>query len=169
METMKINVIEVLITIGLIYGILKYWNWKLIGGYDIERTNKALGIFMLGQLLNVLAMSINSVDPQVQSYMENMSFFGSGALDLWAFIGISVFGLSILFMLSNVIGVLIFNVGFKSENGLFEEIRDENISSTIVASAIIFAVGFTSSYFILRPFILDWVSSHAGLIPLNMM
>ena len=42
MKTIGVNAIEVIITIGFIYGVLKYWNWKLKGGYDIEITNFVL-------------------------------------------------------------------------------------------------------------------------------
>jgi Sec-independent protein secretion pathway component TatC len=82
-------------------------------------------------------------------------------------IGIQIFGLTVLFMLSNIIGNLLFKVAYPTVNGLFEDIREDNITSTLVASAIIFSIGYSSSYFVLRPFILDWVSKNAGLIPLN--
>jgi hypothetical protein len=167
METIGKNAIEVLMTIGLLYGTLKYWNWKLRGGYDISNTNKAYGIFLFGQISCLLFMITNGLDPQNHAYMEHMNLFGEGAFDLWSVLGIQLFGLILLFMLANVIGTILFNVGFQSENGLYEELREENLTAALVASSIIFTVGYTSSFYILRPFILDWVSRNAGLIPLN--
>jgi hypothetical protein len=161
------NAIEVLMTVVLLYGLLKYWNWKLKGGYDINSSNKAYGIFLLGQTLCMLFMIISGLDPQNQAYIENMNLIGGGAFDLWAIIGIQLFGLILLYMLSNVIGTLLFKVGFPGENTLFEELRDGNISAALVSVALIFTIGYTSSYYVLRPFILDWVSRNAGLIPLN--
>jgi len=167
MKTIGVNAIEVVIAIGLIYGILKYWNWKLKGGYDLESTNRSYGIFLFSQIIMMLFMVISGLDPQNQAYMEHMNFFCEGSFDLWSVIGIQIFGLTVLFMLSNIIGNLLFKVAYPTVNGLFEDIREDNITSTLVASAIIFSIGYSSSYFVLRPFILDWVSKNAGLIPLN--
>ena len=167
MKTIGVNAIEVIITIGFIYGVLKYWNWKLKGGYDIEITNRSYGVFLFSQIFTMLFMIISGLDPQNQAYMERMNFFGDKAFDLWTVIGIQIFGLTLLFMLSNIIGTLLFKIAFPTKNGLFEDIREDNLSATLVASAIIFTVGYTSSMYVLRPFILDWVSRNAGLIPLN--
>lgn len=167
MKTIGVNAIEVIITIGLIYGILKYWNWKLKGGYDLETTNRSYGVFLFSQILTILFMIISGLDPQNQAYMEHMNFLGDGAFDLWSVIGIQIFGLTLLFMVSNIIGTLLFKTAFPTKNGLFEDIREDNLTPTLVASGIIFAVGYTSSLYVLRPFILDWVSRNAGLIPLN--
>ena len=167
MKTIGVNAIEVIITIGFIYGVLNYWNWKLKGGYDIEITNRSYGVFLFSQIFTMLFMIISGLDPQNQAYMEHMNFFGDKAFDLWTVIGIQIFGLTLLFMLSNIIGTLLFKIAFPTKNGLFEDIREDNLSATLVASAIIFTVGYTSSMYVLRPFILDWVSRNAGLIPLN--
>jgi hypothetical protein len=167
MKTIGVNAIEVIITIGFIYGVLKYWNWKLKGGYDIEITNRSYGVFLFSQIFTMLFMIISGLDPQNQAYMEHMNFFGDKAFDLWTVIGIQIFGLTLLFMLSNIIGILLFKIAFPTKNGLFEDIREDNLSATLVASVIIFTVGYTSSMYVLRPFILDWVSRNAGLIPLN--
>ena len=167
MKTIGVNAIEVIITIGFIYGVLKYWNWKLKGGYDIEITNRSYGVFLFSQIFTMLFMIISGLDPQNQAYMEHMNFFGDKAFDLWTVIGIQIFGLTLLFMLSNIIGTLLFKIAFPTKNGLFEDIREDNLSATLVASVIIFTVGYTSSMYVLRPFILDWVSRNAGLIPLN--
>jgi len=161
MKTIGVN------AIGFIYGVLKYWNWKLKGGYDIEITNRSYGVFLFSQIFTMLFMIISGLDPQNQAYMEHMNFFGDKAFDLWTVIGIQIFGLTLLFMLSNIIGILLFKIAFPTKNGLFEDIREDNLSATLVASVIIFTVGYTSSMYVLRPFILDWVSRNAGLIPLN--
>jgi hypothetical protein len=167
MKTVGVNAIEVIIIIGFIYGILKYWNWKLRGGYDIEITNRSYGLFLVGQILTILIMTTSGQDPQNQAYLEHMNFFGDKAFDLWSIIGIQIFGITLLFMLSNIIGTLLFKIAFPTKNGLFEDIRADNLTSALVASGIIFALGYASSIYILRPFILNWLSGNAGLIPMN--
>lgn len=167
MKTIGINSIEVVIIIILIYGILKFWNWKLKGGYNLEPSNKSYGIFLFCQIITILFMTISGLDPQISPYMENMNFFGKDSFNLWSVIGIQFFGITILFMLSNNIGNLLFKIAFPTANGLFEDIRENNKTATLIASAIIFSIGYSSSFFILRPFILEWVTKNAGLVPLN--
>jgi hypothetical protein len=83
MEKAGMNSIEVLMTIGLVYGMLKFWKWKLQGGYDIELNNNAYGIFLGGQLLALLLIIVGSIDPQNSAYLEGLTMFGDGALNYW--------------------------------------------------------------------------------------
>ncbi len=166
MEATIINAIEVLITLVLIYGILLYWKRKLIRGYDIEHSNLAYTVFISSQILTILFMVMFSIDPQNSAYLETLTLFGKGADDLWTALSIQLFGLSFLFILSNAVGHLLFRTTI-NKDGLYEDIRSNVISSSIIASVIIFSIGLTASNFILKPFIYNWISSHAGLTPLN--
>lgn len=161
------NSMEVLITIGLIYGVLKYWNWKLVGGYDVETKNRSYGIFVFGQIATMFAIIIEGLDPQNSAYLENLSMFSDGAYDYWSVLGVQLFGFILLFMTSNIIGHLLFRIGFDKNNSLYETIREDNTTPVLVATVVIFVIGFVSSAYVLRPFIFDWISRNAALIPMN--
>ncbi len=166
MESTMMNGMEILLVIALIYGVLKYWKWKLQGGYDVDPKNKAYGIFVGGQVLTIFLMLMGSIDPQISAYLEGLSLFGEGAFDFWTVIGVQLFGIVLLFMLSNVIGHLLFNITLKEQDGLHEEIKSENTSAVIIAAIIILVIGYSASYFVLRPYIFDWINSNAGLTPI---
>lgn len=166
MEATIINAIEVLITLVLIYGILLYWKRKLIRGYDIDQSNLSYTVFISSQILTILFMVLFSIDPQNSAYLETLTLFGEGADDLWTTLSIQLFGLSFLFILANVLGHLLFRSAINN-NGLYQEIRSNVLSASIMASVIVFSIGTVASNFVLKPFIYDWISSHAGLIPLN--
>lgn len=166
MEKVGMNSVEVLMTCGLIFGVIRYWRWKLQGGYDIQLSNKTYGVFLGGQLLTILIMMLVSIDPQNSSYMESLSMFGSGALDYWTVIGVQLFGIVLLYMLSNVVGHLMYNVTLKEEMGIYDEIREENMTVSIVVSLLVLITGYMTSYYLLRSYIFDWISANSGLVPL---
>jgi hypothetical protein len=167
MEKVGMNSIEVLMTIGLVYGMLKFWKWKLQGGYDIELNNNAYGIFLGGQLLALLLIIIGSIDPQNSAYLEGLTMFGDGALNYWTAIGVQVFGVVIIYMLSNVISHLMFNITLKAQSSIYDEIALGNFAAAIVISILTLIIGYVSSYFLLRTYLFEWVNTSAGLVPLT--
>jgi uncharacterized membrane protein YjfL (UPF0719 family) len=166
MGKIMMNSMEILILVGLIYGLLRYWKWKLMIGYDVLLENRAFGIFMTGQVLTLLIILVSSIDPQNSSYLESLSWFGKGAMDYWTVIGVKLFGIVILYMLANVAGHLLIRIVLTDDRGLYDEIRNENNSVALIVSVCVLAVGFISSSFVLKPYIFDWISSKAGLVPL---
>ena len=167
METSIINALEVVITIVLIYGALLYWKRKLLRGYDIESSSIAYTVFISSQILTILFMVLFSIDPQNSAYLESLTLFSKGADNLWTTMSIQLFGLTFLFILSNVVGHLLFKVSKNDHEDLYSELSANKLSSSIVASVIIFAIGVVTSNFILKPFIYNWISEHVGIIPLN--
>ena len=123
MEKIMLDSIVVIITMGLIYGMLKYWNNKLRKGYGIERGNKAFGIFISFQILSVLLIVIQGVDPQNSFYLEGLSMFGKRAYEYWSIVGVQGAGFFIVLVLANLIGHLLFSIGYQSEKSLYEEIK----------------------------------------------
>lgn len=150
----------------MIYGLLRYWRWKLLLGYDIIIENRAFGIFITGQITTLLIILYCSIDPQNSAYLETLSFVGKGALDFWTVIGIQLFGVVLLFMLANVFSHLLIRMILNNNNGLYDEIKNENISVSLIVSACILSIGFITSSFVLKPYIFDYISSKANLVPL---
>jgi multisubunit Na+/H+ antiporter MnhG subunit len=93
--------------------------------------------------------------------------FGKGANNLWTTISIQLFGIVFLFILANVAGHLLFKVSKNDLDSLYVDMRTNKLSSIIIASVIIFAIGVVASNFILKPYIYNWISAHVGIIPLN--
>ena len=118
MGKIMMNSIEVLILVGMIYGLLRYWRWKLMLGYDVVLENRAFGIFTAGQIITLLIILLSSIDPQNSAYLETLSFFGKGAMDFWTVIGVQLFGVVLLFMLANVVGHLLIRMILNNNNGL---------------------------------------------------
>lgn len=166
MGKIMMNSIEVLILVGMIYGLLRYWRWKLMLGYDVVLENRAFGIFTAGQIITLLIILLSSIDPQNSAYLETLSFFGKGAMDFWTVIGVQLFGVVLLFMLANVVGHLLIRMILNNNNGLYDEIKNENVSLSLIVTACILSIGFISSSFVLKPYIFDYISSKAGLVPL---
>jgi len=165
MGKILMNSIEVLTLVGMIYGLMRYWRWKLMFGYDIVLQNHAYGIFTAGQIVTLLIIMSSSIDPQNSVYIETLSFFGKGALDFWTVIGIQLFGVVFLFMLANIFGHLLIRMVLNN-NGLYDEIKDGNISVSLIVTSFILSIGFVSSSFVLKPYIFDYISSKANLVPL---
>ena len=167
MSKIILNSIEVLVAIGLMYGVFKYWNRKLRLAYSIERKNRAFGIFMFFQVITLMAIIISGVDPQNSVYLEGLSMFGVGAYKYWSIVGVELFGFTIVYILANLFGHILFSAGYQSENSLYEEIKDDNWSVVMIASALILSLGYLGSSFVLKPFIFDWISRNAAFIPLT--
>lgn len=167
MDKIILNSIEVILAIGLMYLIFRFWNRRIRLNYTIEKSNKAFPIFLSMQVLTMLVVIINGIDPQNLIYLEGLSMFGSGASDYWSTVGIELVGFSLIFILANVIGHVLFMSGFKSENGLYEEIKSDNWPVVLIASTLILAFGYLGSHFVLKSFIFDWISRNAVLIPLS--
>lgn len=160
------NIIQLLGIVALCYGVLRFWKWKLKEGYDLEEGNIAYLFFLSTQLLSVFLIYLNCLDPQVTIYFDSMSMFGSGAFDFWTSMGIIIFGSVFVYMIANVLGHMVFRVGTMSEIGLYEEIKTNNITASLIASVLILILSYISSYTLLRSFIFDWISEQAGLVPI---
>lgn len=167
MDKIILNSIEVILAIGLMYLIFRFWNRKIRLNYSIENSNKAYPIFLSMQVLTMLIVILSGVDPQNSIYLEGLSMFGTGAYDYWSIVGVELVGFSIIFVLANVIGHVLFMSGFKSEKGLYEEIKRDNWPVVLIASTLILAFGYLGSHFVLKSFIFDWISRNAVLIPLS--
>lgn len=167
MDKVVLNSVQILVAIALMYAAVKYWNKKLRLGYALEPRNRAYNLFITGQVLSILVIIIYGIDEQNAIYLEGLSLFGSGALKFWSIIGIEVVGFVLVYMLSNLFGHLLYAIGYQSEKGLYEDVREEDWTASIMVSAFIIAVAYVASHFVLKPFIFDWVSRNAGLIPLT--
>lgn len=166
MGKIVLNSIELIMLVGMVYGLLRYWRWKLMFGYDILPDNRAFGIFTAGQIITLLLILLSSIDPQNSAYLETLSFFGNGALDFWTVIGFQLFGVVLLFIFANVVGHLLIRMILNKNHGLYEEIKNESFSIVLIVTACILSIGYISSYFVLKPYIFDFISSKADLVPL---
>jgi hypothetical protein len=106
------------------------------------------------------------MDPQNAAYLESLSWFGKGSMNFWNIIGIQVFGVLLIYCLSNVIGQLIIKNVLNNNNSIYEELRNESLSVSIITSVAVISVGFVSSTFVLRPFIFNWIAEKATLVPM---
>jgi hypothetical protein len=165
MEKIVMNATEVLILIGLLFGSLKYWKWKLLVKFDIQQSNIAFGIFLSGQILAISLILFSSMDPQNGAYLESLSWFGNGSMNFWNIIGIQIFGILVIYLFANIIGHLIIK-GLLNSNSIQEEIRNENISIALLTALSVIVIGFTTSSFVLRPFIFNWIAEKATLVPM---
>jgi hypothetical protein len=166
MEKVGMNMIEVILLIGLMYGVIRYWKWKLQGGYDLSLENLSYGIFLGGQLLSVFLMVISSVDEQILIYLEGLKVFGSGSLDFWTMLGVQLFGIVFLYMLSNVVVHLLYNSTLKRELSIYHELKNNNYSVALLLVILTLCVTHVTAVYVLKPFLFDWVSQQAKLIPM---
>jgi len=166
MEKIVIHLTEVLMLIVLLFGTSKYWTWKLRKGYNIENKNISYSIFVSIQFLTMAMMTFLSADAQNSSYIESLSLIGDGAWECWTYLGINIFGLVFLMMIANIIGHLMYAITMKEELSLYEEIMENNIAPVILCSILILIFGILLSIYILKPYLLDWISSKSNLVPL---
>ena len=167
MEKIALNLVEIVMAIGLMFATLRYWNNKLRKGYDIGGKNKSYSVFIGFQMLTIIVIMLYGIDPQNSLYLEGLSLFESGAREYWSIIGVQLMGFVLVFILANLIGHILFKVGYLSENGLYKEIKNDNIAASIIVSTIIFSTAILISHFVLKAFLFDWVSRNAALIPLT--
>jgi hypothetical protein len=167
MNKIILDSIELIIAIGLAYLLFRYWNSKLRKGYSLEKTNKSYALFLVMQVLTLLIVIIQGIDPQNAIYLEGLSMFGEGGYQYWSIVGVQLAGFSVIFVLANLLGHILFSAGYKSEQGLYDEVKADNWPVVMIASALIFMFGYIAAHFVLKPFIFDWVSHNAVFIPLT--
>lgn len=167
MSKIMLNSMEVLIAVGLMYGMFKYWNKKLRLAYGIEGTNKGFAIFMFFQVITMLVIIVQGIDPQNAIYLEGLSMFGNGAYEYWSIVGVELFGFTLTYILANLFGHILFSVGYQSEQGLYDEVKEDKWHIIPIACALILAFGYILSHFVLKSFIHEWISNNAAFIPLT--
>lgn len=166
MGKIAIHMTEVLMLIVLLFGTSKYWTWKLRKGYNIENKNISYSIFVSLQFLTMAMMTFLSADAQNSSYIESLSLIGNEAGEFWSYIGVNIFGLVFLMMIANIIGHLMYTITMKAELSFYEEIMENNIAPVILCGILILLLGTALSIYILKPYLLDWISSNSNLVPL---
>jgi hypothetical protein len=164
MEKVAINFIEIGIIIGLIYSVLKYWALKF-KKHLILLENRLFGIFIFFQIITLVLMIVNTLDQQNQSYIEQMDLFGNKSIVLWEVFGVQTFGLSLLFIVSNILSFLLVRIIFQVK--LFDEFNNQNTSIILIVSSVTFTLGIITSTYLLKPFLLNFLTQNIGLIPLN--
>lgn len=166
MEKVIIHSLEILLFIGLLFGVIKYWSWKLGKGYDISLQNRSYGLFMGMQLLTLTLMMFLSTDSQNAVYLESYTMVGTGASEYWSYLGVHMFGLVFLLMIANVIGHLMYMITLKEELSLYEEIMEDHLTPAMVASLVILISGLVLSTYLLKPYLFDWISDTQKIIPM---
>lgn len=161
------NSMEVVLIVGLVYASLKYWNNKLGNGYGIGNNNRAFGIFQGAQIISIFGLVYVGLDPQNSLYMEECTLTGYGAKDYWSLIGVELVLFIAVYILANLISHLVFKLSRKAEIGLYVELKNDNVASAMVYSVLMIITSISISYFVLKPFLFDWVSRNAPLIPLS--
>uniref|UniRef100_UPI00404AFCB1 hypothetical protein n=1 Tax=Fluviicola sp. TaxID=1917219 RepID=UPI00404AFCB1 len=164
MEKTAINFIEIGIMISLIYSVLKYWAWKF-NKQKILLENRLVGIFIFFQIITLVSMIVNTLDQQNQSYIEQMNLFGNKSIVLWEVFGFQTFGLSLLFIVSNILSFLLVKIIFQVK--LFDEFINQNTSIILILSSVTFTLGIITSTYLLKPILLNFLTQNIGLIPLN--
>jgi hypothetical protein len=166
MEKMLNHIAEVIMLIGMLFITIKFWSWKLKKGYQINGDNLSYSIFICLQLITLFLTFLLSQDVQISVFLETLQLFGSNAMNYWIYIGVLISGVSLSFILSNIIGHLLFLTAIKDEISLYDEIKANNISQVILSSIITLIVGMLLGNYLLKPLLFDWISNSRNLIPM---
>ena len=167
MERITLFATELIIAAGLIYTVLTFWKRQLQKTYFLESNNKAYALFIVMQILGLLTIVVQGIDPQGLVYMEDLSPFGANAREFWTFYGFQVLGFLLTYLLSIRLAQIVFKSTFKSDKGLYKEISEDNWAPALIAGIVMVFFAAIISGIILRPLLLDGVSRHAGLVPLQ--
>jgi hypothetical protein len=167
MERLLNHVAEVGLLLGLVFFTIKFWNWKLLKGYDITRDSYSFTIFLSAQISTLVFVFILSQDEQLTMYLETLKLFGSDVNSYWTYIGVLLFGVSTTFVAANVVGHLLYLITIKEDNNLYNEMKSENYSKVILTSILIFLIGIIFGNYLLKPFLFDWISNSQKMIPIN--
>lgn len=160
------HIVEVIMLIGMLFLTIKFWSWKFKRGYQINKGNLSYSIFICFQLMTLFLIFLLSQDVQISVFLETLQLFGSTAINYWIYIGVLISGVSISFILSNLIGHLLFLTAIKDEISLYDEIKANNISQVILSSTITLIVGMLLGNYLLKPLLFDWISNSRNLIPM---
>jgi hypothetical protein len=166
MEKMVNHIAEVFMLIGMLFFTIKFWSWKLQRGYQVEKDNLSYSIFIGFQLITLFLTFLLSQDVQISVFLETLQISGSNAMNYWIYIGVLISGVTLSFILSNIIGHLLFLTAIKENIGLYEEIKANNISKVILSAIITLIVGMLIGNYLLKPFLFDWISNSRNLIPM---
>lgn len=166
MNKMILDVVQLIIVIAIIYGIVRYWNNRLSTKYMISAENKSYKLFLTGQVSSVLVTVFYSVDPQNNVYLKRYSLLGNGAMEFWSVIGVEIVAFILMLIVANLVGHLLYALSKQGDKSLYEQILNDDWSASILFSMMVVTISAIGSNFVLRPFLLDWISSNSGFIPL---
>ncbi len=167
MEKILAHSIELIITCGLIFGVLTYWNKKIKTTYHLEKDNLAYTLFILSQLLAIVFIVVEGIDPQNGQIMSNMHPFKEQSAKFWAIQGVYLIGFVLVYILSLVMTTIIsITTGF-IDKSIASEIEKVNWQSTLIYGSILIAISYVFSLFVLRPFLVEWIANNAQFVPLS--
>lgn len=160
------SIMEALILGGLIYGLLLYWKRRVMEKEHIPETSRAAGLYLGAQVLSILFIVLLGLDPQTEMYMKELKPFGENYAEFWSDYGVITAGYVVAFILANFFTMILFKYTNWSGIGLYEELRTDDVANIIAPSIMVIAFAIVLAQYSLKPFLLDWISRHAALIPL---
>ena len=160
------HIAEVFVLIGMLFFTIKFWSWKLHKGYRVDKDNLSYSVFIGFQLITLFLTFLLSQDVQISVFLETLQLLGSNAMNYWIYIGVLISGVSLSFIMSNIIGHLLFLTAVKDKISLYDEIKANNISKVILSAIITLIVGMLLGNYLLKPLLFDWISNSRNLIPM---
>jgi len=167
MEKILAHSIELVITCGLIFGVISFWNRRIKSKYHLENNDTAYSIFLFSQILAIVLIVVEGIDPQNGQIMSNMNPFEEQATKFWTIQGIYVLGFVLIYILSIVFTIIISTTTGVIDKTIGDAIGKSNWQSTFLFGTISVAISFVFSLFVLRPFIFEWIANNAQFVPLN--
>jgi hypothetical protein len=163
MEKVYLHLIDLLVFCGLIFAILKYWERKILKANFLETINSSYAVFMVGQIISILVIYLTVNDEQIIAYIYNFSPFDKKSGVFWSIYGIEILGFLLVYLISNLVAHLMFFSCFKLSKGIYKDIVENKIGTSILIISILISISLILSNSVLRPFIFDFITSNSPI------
>jgi hypothetical protein len=118
---------------------------------------------MVGQIISILVIYLTVNDEQILAYIDNFSPFDKKSSVFWSIYGIEILGFLLVYLISNLVAHLMFFSCFKLSKGIYKDIVENKIGTSILIISILISISFILSNSVLRPFIFDFITRNSSV------
>lgn len=158
---------DLIIFILIVFVSVQYWNRNLKKKHLISESNQSYSLFLLVHIISIFVIVFMGNDPQNEMYLNQFNTNSISTHFFWELTGIKLFSYLISYFVSIVFSFFLFKVSKLSTNKLFDLVESNQWDKILVFGGFLITISLIISHFILRPFVFEWLSSLAPMIPLN--
>jgi hypothetical protein len=167
MEKIIVHSLFVIVLIALCILVNRYWNKQIVKKFQFQEINAGYSLFISGQFIALCIALFTALDVQGLTFLESMEPFGRDFQIYWSVFGVLTVSILFVYAISTLIAILVHKGSLPGKKDWQEEINDNNWAAILPIVTLTILLTASFSYFVVRPYIFDWISGSVGFVPLN--
>lgn len=167
MEKIIVHSLFVIVFIALCILVNRYWNKQIVKKFQFQEINTGYSLFISGQFIALFVALFASLDVQALMFLETMEPFGRDFQLYWSVFGVLTVSVLFVYAISALIAMLVHKATLPGKKDWQEEINDNNWAAILPLVTLTILLSVSFSYFVVKPYIFDWISGSVGFVPLN--